>query len=301
VIRRGTLDDVAQAATMRQRAWPDLIVTEEGMRHALESTPDRAELEMLAFEEGGEILGWATAGRSWERSETGHGDLSISVEPSRRGEGVGSALAAAADRHLDALGIATTHAGSLDEPAAHALAARLGFHAIGASSTSAVDPRTIERLPIPDGIELVAFADIQDPRPLYALDLEVCRDIPNEVYENVTFEEWCNDSWKAPFIDEDASLAAYVDGELAGLTMIRIDRPSGRAHNNIAGVRRTFRGRGLAHLLKSHSLSRAAELGATIAVTDNDETNAAMLAVNAKLGYRPFGRRIEWERVTGAR
>jgi hypothetical protein len=37
-------------------------------------------------------------------------------------------------------------------------------------------------------------------------------------------------------------------------------------------------------------------LGVTIAVTDNDETNAAMLAVNAKLGYRPFARRLVWAR-----
>ena len=41
----------------------------------------------------------------------------------------------------------------------------------------------------------------------------------------------------------------------------------------------------------------AAELGATIALTDNDETNAPMLAVNRRLGYRPFARRLEWERA----
>jgi GNAT superfamily N-acetyltransferase len=81
--------------------------------------------------------------------------------------------------------------------------------------------------------------------------------------------------------------------------MIRVDRPSGRAHNNLTGTLRPYRGRGLATVLKSHSLHRAAALGATIAVTDNDETNAPMLAVNAKLGYRPFARRLIWERRSG--
>ena len=61
-------------------------------------------------------------------------------------------------------------------------------------------------------------------------------------------------------------------------------------------TRREFRGRGLARLLKSHSLHRAAEAGVTLAITDNDETNAPMLAVNTALGYRPFARRVEWER-----
>ena len=35
----------------------------------------------------------------------------------------------------------------------------------------------------------------------------------------------------------------------------------------------------------------------TIALTDNDETNAPMLAVNARLGYQPLARRLRWERT----
>jgi hypothetical protein len=31
-------------------------------------------------------------------------------------------------------------------------------------------------------------------------------------------------------------------------------------------------------------------------MTTNDETNAAMLALNTKLGYRPFGRVVEYLR-----
>jgi GNAT superfamily N-acetyltransferase len=106
--------------------------------------------------------------------------------------------------------------------------------------------------------------------------------------------------WRAPTVDHDASLAAIVDGTVVAATMIRVDRPSGRAHNNLTGTLRPYRGRGLATVLKSHSLHRAGTLGATIAVTDNDETNAAMLAVNAKLGYRPFARRLTWERGASA-
>jgi GNAT superfamily N-acetyltransferase len=145
-------------------------------------------------------------------------------------------------------------------------------------------------------MELLPFAALDDPEPVHRLDLELSRDIPNEEYDAIELEEWTAQFWKSPVIDDDASLVVLVDGELAGLTMIRVDRPSGRAQNNLCGVRRSHRGRGLALLLKSHSLRRAAELGATIALTDNDETNAPMLAVNQRLGYRPFARRLEWER-----
>ena len=128
--------------------------------------------------------------------------------------------------------------------------------------------------------------------------MEVSQDIPNETFESIPLEEWTSDYWRSPILDDDASMAAFVDGRLAAITLIRIDRPSGRAQNNLAGTLREFRGRGLATLLKSHSLRRAAELGATIAITDNEEANAPMLAVNTRLGYRPFARRLTWERVT---
>ena len=301
MIREGTLDDVPRAAAMRQRAWPDTILTAEGMRHSLEHVPDRAELLMLAWEEGGEIVGWGTAGFEWWVAEPHRGTLVVAVDPSRRAEGIGSALADAADAHLTAIGVTKTRAGSLDEPGARALATRLGFTEIAAASTSAVDPRTVRPEPVPAGVRIVHFADLDDPRPLYELDLEVSNDIPNEEFDGVSFEEWRDEFWRSPLIDQDASLVAFVGDELAAMTMIRLDGPSGRAQNNVTGTRRVFRGRGLARLLKSHSLHIAGQRGATIAITDNDESNAPMLAVNTKLGYLPFSRRLEWERVRDAR
>ena len=285
---------------MRQRAWPDTILTAEGMRHSLENVPERAELLLLAWDEGSEIVGWGTAGREWWAAEPNRGTLVVAVDPNRRGEGIGSALAAAGDEHLTAIGVTTARSGSLDEPGARALATRLGFTMLGAAATSALDPRTVAPDPIPDDVRIVPFADLDDPRALYELDVEVSNDIPNEEFDGVSFEEWRGEFWRSPLIDQDASLVAFVGDELAALTMIRIDEPSGRAQNNVTGTRRAFRGRGLARLLKTHSLHLAGQRGATIAITDNDETNAPMLAVNTRLGYRPFSRRLEWERVRPA-
>jgi GNAT superfamily N-acetyltransferase len=300
VIREGTLDDVPSAAAMRQRAWPDMIVTAEGMHHQLTNVPERAQLLMLAWEEGGEIVGWGTASHEWWVSEPNRGTLVVAVDPSSRGEGIGSALADAADAHLTTIGVTTTRAGSVDEPGAHALAARLGFSEIAAASTSAVDPRTVTPDPVPDGIRIVPFADLDDARALYELDMEVSNDIPNEDFDGLSFDEWRDEFWRSPLLDQDASLVAFVGDDLAAVTMIRIDVSSGRAENNVTGTRRAFRGRGLARLLKSHSLHIAGQRGATIAITANDETNVPMLAVNTRLGYRPFSRRLEWERVRQA-
>ena len=74
--------------------------------------------------------------------------------------------------------------------------------------------------------------------------------------------------WKTPVIDQDASLVAIVGDEPAALTMIRIDVPSGRAQNNVTGTRRAFRGRGLAHLLKTHGAGARLDGTAWLAAYD---------------------------------
>ena len=296
MIRPGTRDDVPQAAALRQRAWPDTFITAEGMRHFLDALPERVEQTLLAFEENGRILGWAGASRAWWTADPSQGALELVVDPEQRGRGIGTALAEEVEAFFARIGVESVRTNSADSPDARALATHRGFREIGSSSVSAVDPRTVEAIPLPDDVTVVPFGELDDPEPVWQLDLEVSRDIPNEDFDHVELDEWSKLFWRSPVVDDDASLAAYVDGELVAITMIRVDRPSGRGKNNLAGTRRAHRGRGIATALKSQSLVRAAALGATIVLTDNEEQNAPMLTVNAKLGYRPFARRITWER-----
>ena len=48
--------------------------------------------------------------------------------------------------------------------------------------------------------------------------------------------------------------------------------------------------------MKRHSLARAAAAAITVAFTENDETNAPMLAVNDRLGYRPSSTHVTFSR-----
>lgn len=295
--RLGTLEDVPAAAAIRASAVTDAIITGEGMTSWVSDLPTEAELFMLAAEIDGQLVGWGNSWRNPFGSDRGTGTVDVIVLHEHQRQGIGARLLTRALQHLDEIGIHTVRGSSIDNPGPKALAARFGFVETHASSTSAIDPRTVEPLPIPDGVTVRSFAEIDDPRPLFEFDMEVSRDVPgDEDFDAMTLEQWSAHFWHTIFADLDASLAAYVDGELAAITMLRIDRPSHRAQNSLTGTRRAYRGRGLARLLKTHSLHRAAEAGATTAFTDNDETNAAMLAVNRGLGYRHSSRRIEWER-----
>jgi GNAT superfamily N-acetyltransferase len=69
---------------------------------------------------------------------------------------------------------------------------------------------------------------------------------------------------------------------------------SRRTFSAYTGTLRAYRGRGLARLAKLGVMRRLAELGVTLALTENDETNAPMLAINQRLGYRPMESRYSY-------
>ena len=56
----------------------------------------------------------------------------------------------------------------------------------------------------------------------------------------------------------------------------------------MTAVLRAYRGRGIARELKHATIAWAIENGLTALETGNDEANAPMRAVNARLGYEPM-------------
>jgi GNAT superfamily N-acetyltransferase len=60
------------------------------------------------------------------------------------------------------------------------------------------------------------------------------------------------------------------------------------AWHDMTSVRRDWRGRGLATTLKVATIAWAIEHGLATLETGNDEANAPMRAVNARLGYEPL-------------
>ena len=91
--------------------------------------------------------------------------------------------------------------------------------------------------------------------------------------------------WDNLGLDKEASIAAEVDGEVVAFSLVK--RDGDRMWSDYTGSLPTYRGRGLARLAKAAALHRAAANGVRVAYTSNDEANAPMLAINARLGYRP--------------
>jgi GNAT superfamily N-acetyltransferase len=294
VIREGTLDDLGAATVLLNRAWPHRVGSERGHRHAISAEPPEAHRRFWAAEDGGALVGWATASIDYESSKR-PGFVQVCVAAESRRAGLGTALLERCERHLAGFELPLTLSYTTPEEAAQAFAAAHGFRHTHTIRISGVDPRSIEPPSPPAGIELHPLAEL-DPRAVFELDSEAMLDVPGEVVmDDPDYEQWLEDYWRHPDMDLESSVGAVVDGRPVAFSLLRVTE-DGRAVNDMTGTLHAHRGRGLALLVKRATLVNAAVRGVQFVTTDNDETNAPMLRVNEKLGYRPAGSRLSWSR-----
>ena len=91
------------------------------------------------------------------------------------------------------------------------------------------------------------------------------------------------------------SSSRSITGHYAGLTIAEFGKNQ-RAHTAMTGVRRAYRGQGLALALKLLSFRVMKERGCTQTITQNDTANPPILRLNEKLGYQKRPGHLMWSK-----
>jgi GNAT superfamily N-acetyltransferase len=287
-IREATDADAPAFAALVAVANPQLVPTAETILHRWRTTPKARRLVLVA-EEAGDVVAFADAGLDWRAARPGSGFCRMAVAPSFRRRGVGTELARRCLAHLRAIGCDSCVSLLYENEAGLAFASRHGFVLDRVALASAVDPRTVAVEP-PPGLELVPAAEL-GPEPVYAVDVAGSVGEPVAVPMAVpSLERWRDEVWNEPTFTAEGSFAALVDGTPAAIALLLVAPELRRGFNTFTATLPEHRGRGLAVAVKTASLRWAAANGITQVSTMNDDTNAPMLAVNRRLGYRPLGR-----------
>jgi GNAT superfamily N-acetyltransferase len=260
----------------------------------LRATPERARSSVWVAVEDRVVAGLSAAGLKWFTSANS-AYASVSVRESHRRHGLGAELWERVEAHLRDLAPEHVTVPFTENAAGVAFARARGFAEQRAETLSSVDPSRLD--PPAPRTDVVSLSDV-DPREVYKVDLLTTPDVPaTDPADSFPYDEWLDGIWRRPSLSLDGSFGARVGEKLAAFTLLAVNLDVRRGFTEYTATLREHRGRGLGEAVKRASLAWAAERGITAVWTTNDESNAAMLALNAKLGYEPSARRVEYLRT----
>ena len=214
------------------------------------------------------------------------------VLPGYRRRGIGAAVLGALSRHAETVGRRSL-LGRVreDDEASRRFVERRGFILVSRECPVALDLTRFDDPPpeAPAGVVIASLAERPDlVQAAYEVEVETIGDIPvgPEAPTPRSFAEWRADTLDAPGALPALSLVALDGDDVVGWSgIVAVGGEEGVAENLLTGVRRSARGRGIATALKREQARRAKEAGLRRIGTTNDEENAQMRAVNARLGF----------------
>jgi mycothiol synthase len=240
---------------------------------------ENAGRQLLLAEADGKVVG---SGLS-DASSLGGGFVVPRVVPDARRRGVGTALLLALAEHSASQGHASVFS-SVDDESTLAFASRFGFEEV---DREIEQRRAVGEEPapvLPSGIRIDSVAEVPElwERAYYDVH-ETFADMAHVAALEVSLDEWKSEWINAP----EAAFVARHDDQVVGVASLLLDHdhPT-RAEHGYTGVRREWRGRGVAGALKRSTLAWAAEHGIEEIYTWTQTGNDAMRAVNEHLGYR---------------
>ena len=245
----------------------------------------------------GGVVGGAAIG-SIQPQWPGFVSAFVSVLPAYRRRGIGTALYEAISPWARERGLDTIEAiVHDDDPDSLGFAHRRGFvehsHEKGvALDLTRIEPPTVEP---PEGVEITTWAERRElASGMYEVLLEAAPDIPGSADETIEpFELWLEHDMQAPGDRPDATFVAVAGDEVIGYAKFSLSvAQTMTAHHDLTGVKRAWRGRGVARSLKATQIAWAKANGYEELRTRNDERNAPIRHLNDEFGYRPAVGRI---------
>jgi GNAT superfamily N-acetyltransferase len=268
--------------------WPNDAVTMDEVRSFKASV--RAYVDHLARLDG-VAVGSAVGVISPQRADRVF--TLLTVLPEHRRRGVGSALYRAISTWAAEQSLSELEIPVLDnDPASLAFAERRGFveerRELGVVlHLTEIAPPKIEP---PDGVEIVTWAERPElARGIYEVALEALPDIPGSEDDEVEpFDDWLKHDMQGSGDRPEATFVAIAGEEVIGYAKFSLTaaQPT-TAHHDLSGVKRAWRGRGVAGALKAAQINWALANGYTELHTRNEERNEPIRRLNARLGYRP--------------
>jgi GNAT superfamily N-acetyltransferase len=184
-----------------------------------------------------------------------------------------------------------------DDADSISFAARRGFVEVERTPRLVLDLEQVEPPAVdpPPGIRITTWAERPDlARDIYAVACEAYPDVPGDRDTTMEpLEDWLAHDMRGSGDPPEATFVALAGDDVVGYAKFSLTaaRPKVATHD-MTGVKRAWRGRGIASALKRAQIAWAKEAGYERLDTQNEVRNAPIRRLNQRLGYRPAPGRV---------
>ena len=293
IARTSSRSDEERSLAIYNAAWPMDAVAIEDVDSFKASA--RAHVDHLAWLDG-TAVGAAFGAILPARPQVAWADLT--VLPEFRRQGVGTGLYLGLSRWCSAQGIDVMEARvAEDDSASRAFAIRRGFAEVERYTRVVLDLVGLDPAPVapPAGIEIVSWATRPElAEGIYQVVVEAYPDMPGgEDEEMEPFDDWLAHDMRGAGDKPEAVFLALAGDEVVGFAKFSLTTAQPTvAHHDTTGVKRAWRGRGIAGALKRAQIAWAKAQGYERLVTGNELRNTPIRRLNEQLGYRPLPGRV---------
>lgn len=293
-IREAEERDAEAFARLLREADDARVLTSEGVVYRQRSRLPRARIIDLVAEIDGTVVAVGSAGLNIATSTEGAGWAGVNVDAAHRGRGIGSALGERLLAHAREIGATKLTCMFRSNDEGERWATARGWSRLLTGPLIALDPRSVPEPDLPVGYRCAPMSEV-GPEAMYAAIKEPSLDEPSPVpFDAFAFDAFLRD-WREPESDLESSTAVVDEtGTVVAFSFLFVD--GDRAQHGFTGTLRAHRGRGLATAAKRRALRAAAARGVTRVTTSNAEDNAAMRAINRRLGFEPIGAHVIYGR-----
>jgi RimJ/RimL family protein N-acetyltransferase len=263
------------------------VVSANGLRYSLRTLPKRARLLVLVVEAEDAVVAVGSVALNTETTTEGAAWAFVTVDEANRRKGIGDELGRRLLDYLREVGATKCTSFFRWTEDGDQWATARGWSRLTTQPLIAVDPRTVPEPSIPAGYRCVPMAEVA-PERVYEAVRVAALDEPTPIpQDDFRIDDFLRE-WNEPDTDLRSSTAVLADdGTVVAFTRLKV--AGKHAQQGFTGTVRDHRGRGLATAAKCWALRTAAASGVTRVTTSNAEENAAMRAINRKLGFEAIG------------
>lgn len=292
-IRPYTREDLPAIVELRNQEFPDFEFEASDIENDLRTLEDRFKPHFWLAEEDGVLVGTLELQHDIGSFHEQKWNISVIVKPEFRQRGYGSEL----------LSFAKSQCPNLLEwvtivretcPEALTFAEKNGFVEDRRLFVSELDVSAIdlpEYVQSQGEITFHTLAERSDDviwQSWYETFNEVRHDIPRRSPPTpIPFDIFLEHHIRGEILAPDYSVYALENGRVVGFANCFRSVRENSLDQGLTAVARSHRGTGLAQTLKKNQIHLAKKAGITRICTDNDSTNAPMLAINRGLGFQP--------------